>query len=613
LNPERIGQPGFAAPSAQPGSRPLLLLLPGWLVFVLYIPALLHGFVWDDTYFLSDLPYLRDPEMWRRHVFEPLFVSHNYFRPLPLMTFVLEARWGNLDPFVFHLTNVLLHSLNATLVVVLARMLNENLGDRRVAAWAGVAAGLFYGWHPALVEAVCWISDRFDLMMITFLLLALLAEARIRSARWRALAVGLLFMLAAFCKETAAVFAVLLPLWQLALAVRSGVSLRDSCANLVRRGGWTYAAVIAAGLIYLAVRFASLGFLYEPDAIMVGGGLLQHALLVAKTLGWYILLGVWPFGNLSPVYHAATPIAVSDLWAWASLGGLLLAGAAVSRLARKMPLVGWLVLAGFAAFLPVSNIVPLTIADNIVHDRYLALPLVFFALALAAWLGTLAHGEGRGAAAVRRIAVPLSLAWTVLACAAIVVTVPHWASNLTLWGWAYRTEPASRVAQGNYVTALANAGADQQALDLGRQILLVHPHDASAMHNMSLALMHMGRYEEAKAFSLSALKYFDPEGPKDRLDMSEALNLLGYLHMRLGELDAAEEALNRAIQLTPALSRPHFNLAMLDLERGREESARRELGIALGYDSPRMMEIHERFAAEKRADIARRRSLRPPS
>ena len=65
----------------------LLLVLPGWLALMLYLPSLSHGFVWDDTYFLTDLPLLRDPELWWRQLSEPLFVSRNYFRPLPLAAF----------------------------------------------------------------------------------------------------------------------------------------------------------------------------------------------------------------------------------------------------------------------------------------------------------------------------------------------------------------------------------------------------------------------------------------------------------------------------------------------------------------------------------------------
>ena len=586
-------------PETDPRRDLVLLLLPGWIAFMVYLPALLHGFVWDDIYYLSDLPYLRDPELWRRHIFEPLFVSRNYFRPIPLLTFVVEAQLGGMNPFVFHLTNLLLHAINTTLVIILARRLNRDISHKRFIAWIGTGAGLIYGLHPGLIEAVSWISDRFDLMMVMFLLLALLVDVQIRNTVVRAALIGLLFLLAALCKETTVVFAAMLPLWHLALNNKSGASLRTALASLLERDALrTYGAVFLAGLIYLAIRLASLGMLYTPDAQMAGGNIVQHVLLVAKTLGWYALLLFWPFGHLSPVHPGATPIALEDPFAWLSLVALLILACGIIYSIRKQPKAGYLLLATLAALAPVSNIVPLTIGDNIVHDRYLILPVAMLSLAMAAWLGTMTRES------MRRIAAPMVILWAVAGCAAIVVLVPYWANNLTLWKWAYENAPESKVARGNYVWALANAKDDLKVLEIGPQILALSPDNAATMHNMSLSLMHLGRYEEAKAYSIEAIRHFEPTDPKLRLDISEAYNLLGYLNMRLGKWDEAEQALSEAVRITPYLTRPHFNLAMLYLDRGRNASAQKEIDFIFKYDTPEMAEVHARQIAEKKAEIA---------
>ena len=113
---------------------------------MLYLPTLSHGFVWDDTYFLTDLPFLRDPDLWWRQIGEPLFVSRNYFRPLPLLTFVVEARLGGLDPFLFHLTNIMLHAANTTLVVLLTRAVVP--AGVVAAAIAGLLFAIHRRWPP---------------------------------------------------------------------------------------------------------------------------------------------------------------------------------------------------------------------------------------------------------------------------------------------------------------------------------------------------------------------------------------------------------------------------------------------------------------------------------
>lgn len=576
----------------------LLLLLPGWLAFMVYLPALGNGFVWDDNYFLTDMPYLRDPALWWQHILEPLFVSRNYFRPLPLLTFVLEIRLGGLNPFVFHLSNLLLHVLNTTLVVLLARGLSNSAANSSRKNVMAACAGLLFGLHPALIETVCWISDRFDLMMVFFLFSALLCDLTIRHLKARALSVGVLFLLALLCKETAVVFAVLLPVWQLTCRAKRGKPLREGAQQLVLDGTvWTWVALALAGLVYLALRYEALGVFYRADALIVPGSAVQHGLLTAKTLAWYVLLLFWPFGQTGPVHPGVTPIPMSDAWAWLNVGVVLMVILGVAALVRRLPQMGLLVCAALLALAPVANLVPLTIGDNMVHDRYLILPLAFLALALAIMPPV-------RSAVVAAVAGGL---WAALCVTAIIFTVPRWETNLSLWGWAYAMEPESNIARGNYVAALVNASHNQATLDLAHEILLREPNNAVAMHDMGLALMRLGRDEEARRYTEMALKHLDQTDAKGRLDLSEAWNLLGYLSLRSGDWDSAEKSLNEAIRITPYLTRPHFNLAMLHYERGNMAEGDRELAFALRYDAPEMIPIHRAQADRKKAEVLARR------
>ncbi len=564
---------------------------------MVYLPALGNGFVWDDSYFLTDLPYLRDPGLWWQHIREPLFVSRNYFRPLPLLTFVAEARLGGLNPFFFHLGNLLLHALNTTLVVLLARKLLDGANDIRRTNRMAACAGLLFGLHPALIESVCWISDRFDLMMAAFLLSAFLCDIAVERRWLKAAMIGVLFLLALLCKETAVIFIALLPLWQLPRCMEVGASPRDVLRQLVARGAmWSWAALTLAGCVYLALRHDALGVLYRTDTLIVPGSALQHALLMAKTLGWYGLLLFWPFGQIGPVHPAATPIPLGDPWAWLSVVMVITTLGSIIMLLRRSPLTGLLVCAALLALAPVANFVPLTIGDNVVHDRYLILPLAFFALALATM------------PPVRRTftATATVVLWMALSLLAIFLTVPRWESNMSLWSWAYALEPESNIARGNYVAALVNTGHNPEALDLSREILRATPDNAVAMYDMALALMRMGRDAEAKKYVEMSLSHFDRNDAKGRLDLSEAWNLLGYLSMRSGDWDAAEKSLGEAIRLTPYLTRPHFNLAMAHYERGRIEAGDKEMEFALRYDSPEMAVIHRAQADKKKAEVLAR-------
>ena len=164
-----------------------LALIPALAVILLYLPAVKHQFVWDDTIFLRDMPAYRNPDLWLDSLFRPFVLSPNYFRPLAVLTFVGELRLKGLDPALFHATNLFLHALNTMLVALLAMQMTAKWFTARMSAFTPahlipLLAACLYGFHPALIEGVAFISSRFDLLMTACLLLALLADGMGRSS-----------------------------------------------------------------------------------------------------------------------------------------------------------------------------------------------------------------------------------------------------------------------------------------------------------------------------------------------------------------------------------------------------------------------------------------------
>jgi len=129
-----------------------------------YFPALNAGFIWDDDRYVTNNPLLTAPDGLRRIWFS-LDSPSQYF-PLTYTSFRIErALWG-LRPFGYHLTNLLLHIANALLVWRLLARLNV--------PGALLAAGIF-ALHPVQAESVAWVTERKNLLMGFFFLLALIA------------------------------------------------------------------------------------------------------------------------------------------------------------------------------------------------------------------------------------------------------------------------------------------------------------------------------------------------------------------------------------------------------------------------------------------------------
>lgn len=175
------------------GRMPHPLLLVAGLVatsFALYFPALSLGLLSDDFVLLSRAA---------RHEF---WSASQFFRPLPLLCWAAVDRLGMPIGPSLHAINVLLHGVNAALLVLVAR----RFGLRRNTA---IAAGVLFLTFPASVEAVAWASGIQDVLLTTCGLAFVLAcSIKVRSG-W-AFAVALVCLtLALATKETAVVLPLL--------------------------------------------------------------------------------------------------------------------------------------------------------------------------------------------------------------------------------------------------------------------------------------------------------------------------------------------------------------------------------------------------------------------
>lgn len=94
-----------------------------------------------------------------------------YYMPLTRLSFLLDGSLFGLDPRGFHLTNLLLHSLNSLLVLGWVRL----LGFRD---WVPVTVAALFAVHPQHLEAVVWVAERKELLSALFGLLSLHAYVR---------------------------------------------------------------------------------------------------------------------------------------------------------------------------------------------------------------------------------------------------------------------------------------------------------------------------------------------------------------------------------------------------------------------------------------------------
>ena len=116
-------------------------------------------FVWDDKLFIVFNPALREWSSLPAYFFDVTTMAGGddpfrwaLFRPLRNLSWLMDFKIAGLQPGWWHVHNLLLHIVNAVLVMLVARRL---LPRQRFAA---LVAGLVFLLHPVQSEAVAWVK-----------------------------------------------------------------------------------------------------------------------------------------------------------------------------------------------------------------------------------------------------------------------------------------------------------------------------------------------------------------------------------------------------------------------------------------------------------------------
>lgn len=157
-------------------------IISALVTLLVYIPAFGNGFVsLDDWDYVTQNPFIRHLDAaFFRSVFTEAHIAN--WHPLTMISYGVDYSLWGLDPFWYHLENVLFHSANTLLAGLLgARLVKiylDNRGrkaDPRNLFFTALVTALLFGLHPIHVESVAWISERKDVLFTFFFLLSMLA------------------------------------------------------------------------------------------------------------------------------------------------------------------------------------------------------------------------------------------------------------------------------------------------------------------------------------------------------------------------------------------------------------------------------------------------------
>lgn len=494
------------------------------IVAVPWLFGLSFPFLYDDLGMISENPFLENPAnlgrvLTGRTLADPQVVNGR--RPAVLATYFFDRALHGLQPAGWRVTSLLLHLGCVALWMALLRRLGHT-------GFLAATAGVLFGLHPVLVEAVHAPGFRADGLCFFFILAAVHA---LLWARYRPAAGGgtgaVLLALALLTKETALAaplaLGALMVLYPAAFPAdrRRRVALL-STVTAVAAGFFLLWLVLPAGM-------QAAGGAWNGEALRFPETVLSMPALWTRTLR--LLLVPWPL-NVTPAF---APVAsAASLRLVFGLGWLGLCGWGAWRLRRAAPEAALGLAWMLAFFLPVSNLWPLL---HPVADRYFYAIVPGFALAAAAVLARQTrNGRRLGLATLAAVYALLALG-----------RIGQWESAEKLWTAAYFQNPQSATAATWLGLQRAAAGDPAGARAFYQAAVEANPQVDKAWSNWGVLEGQAGNLAEAERLLRRAVAV-RPEGTAGWRNLAVCL-------ARQGRQAESAEAAARAAALEPAYGR----------------------------------------------------------
>jgi tetratricopeptide (TPR) repeat protein len=566
-------------------SRPRLIgLLLALITLLAYLPASRDGFVnYDDQDYVTENSVVQKGLTWTGIKWAFTTGHASNWHPLTWLSHMADCELFGLNPGAHHLVNVLFHTANVVLLLVLLLRLTGEL-------WPGVFVAALFAWHPLHVESVAWISERKDVLSTFFALLTLLAYTRyakaVTSDRWQVAGTNstlspvtrhpsrfywlalFFFALGLMSKPmlvTLPFVMLLLDYWPLRRLPDYKFRIRDLKRLTLEKWPFFLLAAVSCVVTFLVQSQRSGDAVASLELVP-----LHYRFCNALvSYGLYLLKMVWPVG-LAVFYPLSEHLTWMLMAATASAVVLAIISSFVWRAGRArayLP-VGWLWFLG--TLVPVIGLVQ--VGGAALADRYTYIPSIGVFIAITFGVRDLANRfqfpkKATATAAVLILATCLILTENQLR---------YWHDSETLFVHALAVTKNNHVAHVNLGVALEQKGKLNEALAEYRAAEQLAPELYHIHNNLGNLLDNLGHPNKALTEYREAV-LLNPNLPFLH-------NGAGMVLAELGRFDEAMSQFKEAARLDPTYPWAHLEIGKLRLKQGRDAEAIDEFREALRID-----------------------------
>jgi tetratricopeptide (TPR) repeat protein len=541
----------------------LAVVLVILIASLVYSNSLDHQFVWDDVSVIVDNNFIKScrniPLIFTKKYLTPYLKIENYYicdyrtgsgeasyRPVVTLSYFADYAIWKLNPLGFHLTNLLLHVINAASLLCLIYLLSGNL---EISLWAS----LLFAVHPVNSEAVNVISFREDLLAFLFFIISFIFFVKYATTPTKQRLFYLLslssFLLALFAKEMAVTLPFILILYDYFFA--SGPDAKFTYRRFKSR----YLSYFVILAFYLWIRFIVIKNPGEPRIGYPGGNFYTNIITMSQVFFYYIKWMFFPVNipvilrefHLTISHSAVSPKVLSGIL-------LCIIGFSLAlKIRRSSKLASFAIFYFFITLLPVSNAWPLA---NFMASRYLYIPLAGFCAAFPSFgFGNISRTRSPG---THRLIIYALTLFLIFCCVETIKRNNIWSNDFTLAREMLRQYPNSARVHLYLGDCFLKSACLDKAIKEYEMAAHLEPRFAYYHKSLGIGYCLRGRLTEASAEFEKAL-----ELNRNLPDLDIAYMKLGTAFENKGLFKNALDSYRRAAEINPASVSPYFSIGNL--------------------------------------------------
>ena len=543
-------------------------------VLLAYSNSFSGPFIYDDLIIIVNNPtihYLLAPNLPQDILARlSLGARHVIFsRPITNWTFALNYALGGLEPFGYHVFNVLIHLSSSLLVfgVVRRTLLSKPLKERwgKHALLLSLAIALLWAVHPLQTNAIDYITQRLESLAGFFYLATLYCLIRGSEPRKATLWLGI-GVLTAFLGMGSKETMVTAPL---VLLLFDRTFLMGSFKEVLAKRAWFYFSLILAW-IFLWVLLSS-GHSTGAEAAINGRGGASNTWSYATTqLGvvlHYLKLTVWPNPLIFDNYWQVANTLNAILWpglAVTAMVGITLWGFIKNRPWAFIGLWFFIILSPSSSFVPIM--------DEYVNEYRMYLPVLapITLLAMALYvllqqaLGRLPTSKRCG---INKTTVDLIFALIIVIVLIFLAATTYdrnkdYASVVGIWSDVIKKAPNNARAHSNLGVGLLDDGLVQAGIREFEVAIELNPVVTSAHYNLGIVFHRQKKYENAIAEFKKELA-INPNDLNAKANIEDVLNIQAVQLSQTGNSLVAIEKLKEVLAVNQNNVAAKKNLAIL--------------------------------------------------